>query len=155
MIAPARTPPIPSLFPAVRAAGTARRAVIDMRILRIGCHRCDQDATALSWPSVGTGVIVPTCPAHTHATRRPLPVLTNLDMAMLWLVADRPGASTADLASRGAPSWTLRGSGVVLRRLERIGLVSAGTARPVRAWYQTDTGRAISAFIRPGAPVNA
>ena len=138
----------------VVATGRARRTVTDMRILHIGCSRCPRDATSLSWPLIGSGQSIPTCPLHTGQHARPLPVLTNLQLAMLWLVADRPGSSTGELAGRGSPSWTHRGTGVVLSRMARIGLVSAGTSARGRAWYLTDEGRAVSAFIQPGAPVS-
>ena len=149
---PVVTLTIAPLIPVIQATGTARRTVVDMRILRIGCSRCTNDATALSWAGKGDGQPLPTCPLHTDMTRQPLPSLTNLQLAMLWLVADRPGSSTVDLANRGSPSWTVRGTGVVLSRLARVGLVSPAPAGRHRAWYQTEVGRALSAFIQPPAP---
>lgn len=121
---------------------------LSLRDLRVRCAICSRDAINLSWPSGHESDVTVRCPAHVQDCRVGLPVFTDLQLYMLSLVDRERGLSTSDYANQGGASWTVRGTGNVLYRLERAGMVAADRRARPRRWQLTPHGAAVAPYIQ-------
>lgn len=122
---------------------------VNPMFLRVECHECSNDAVYQTWDTYGDDNARPSCVHHTRTNYRMIPDITAVQLACLWLVSATPGLSTQDYANRGAPSWTVRGTGNALYQLARRSLVSRDRTVPSAPWIPTPWGCIVAAQLRP------
>lgn len=125
----------------------ATTATITPWRLRIRCATCSDDAWWVTWGDPHPASPGPACAKHRQSSYVGLPELSQVSLACLYLVDREQGLSTKDYAERGAPSWTVRGTGNALYQLERRGLVEADKKIRPRYWYLTVRGAQLAPWL--------
>lgn len=115
--------------------------------LRVKCWACSLEGQFLAMPDTSVPRGTPSCVNHRGTGARSLPLFTQLQLAMLKLVDMRRGLSTSEYANHGPASWTVRGTGNVLYRLERAGMVEADRRARPRRWHLTQQGALVAPYI--------
>lgn len=114
---------------------------------RIRCWTCSLDAMSFTWRTGQEDHTIPACVSHRQENFRGLPIISDVQLACLWLLSREPHLSTSEYAAMGSASWTTRGTGNAFYQLSRHGLVQVLDSRRPRRWALTRLGANLAAYV--------